>query len=1600
MTRCKYITLFVVLSFAFSIVEGQLKADFKAIPTEGCAPLFVEFQDSSLGNPIRWIWDLGNNTTAEVKDPTTTYFSTGIYTIKLKIFNAGGDSAEIIKNQYINVTTTPNVDFSASAIQGCAPLNVLFKDLSDAKNGKIIKWEWDFGDGKIGEGKEPNHLYESGGEYNVTLKVTNNNGCISFQTKKSFIKINPTIKANFSSDFTELCTAPATISFYADVDNGENFDYKWYFGDFKTGSGKNTVNTYNSRGKYNVALIVTNESGCTDTVRKVDYIILGKINASFSAPSSSCSNTAINFQNTTKPLTQSVFWDFGDGTNSGLNNPSKKFQKAGVYNVKMVVRTEDCIDSVINPITIKEGLSLDFDASPAIACKAPLSVNFNNLSPGENTYLWDFGDKAVANSKNASHTYTKVGNYTVTLTAKNNSGCADTLKKDVIQIGLPVVNLNLPVGGCTPLTHQFSANFTPAFKINNYKWNFGDGNTSNSSTPSHQYTKTGSYNVSLIYTTFDGCVDSVKVENAVKVGTPPTVNFKATPLNACAKVPIFFFDLSTNIGDSTSWNWDFGDGGTSIIKNPEYIYQDTGRFDIKLVVRNNGCADSIIFKKYIHIDPPIAAFIYKQNCGVSGNIQFTNKSIGADTWSWDFGDGSTSLDKSPLHIYSKKGEYTVKLTVTNKKSGCSFTKTATISVIEESPDFISNVKEACKNIPVNFSVINVNPVNIRTYIWDFGDGGTKDERDTTTSYKYNVPGTFDVTLTIRDKNNCSTSITKKVFVEIVGPTPEFRAPSPIICKNEVVSFVDSSYTFGSGKIVNWEWNFGDGTPTQNLETGPFIHTYIDTGYYSISLKVTDERGCVDSILKEKEVRVPYVNADFSSDSLSCTYQRINFKNLSVGQGLTYLWNFGDSLTDTKAQLSHNYTMEGIYSVGLLIKDANGCKDSITRENLVTIADPLAELTVNNGFSTCPPLIVQFGNTSQKYLTYEWNFGDNTKSAILNPSHFYGDVGTFKAILTVRGGKGCVDTASSEIEVKGPTGSFTYDILKGCVPLQVNFKAKTKYSDSLRWDFNDGNSSSIKNGIVSHIYEVTGFFEPKLILRDEEGCVVPLRGLDTIKVYGVKAAFSYDTNRICDSQSLQFYSQSSSNDQIEKYHWTFGDNSFSDVKNPIQTYQNPGIYNTILSVTTREGCKDTTKLSSIITVKKTPEIGIRGNSEACVFSDIQFTGLVLKSDQEAISWKWDFGNGQVWDKQNPPNQSYNTAGSYSVKVIANSANGCSDTASHLINLFPLPVINISGEKVICLNNATTLLASGASQYSWIPSPSLSCLDCASPVASPEYSTQYIVIGLSNKGCRSVDSLTVEVKRPFKISVSEKDTVCIGQTVQLSVKGADKYKWSPNSAINDAASANPVVSPARSTTYMVIGQDSKNCFADTGYIPVEVYNYPKVNAGEDKTINVGSTITLTPKISSDVTNIIWTPKIGILDVDEKGAVTMMPKQTTTYNIAVKNAGGCLSLDKVTVFVLCNNANVFVPNTFSPNGDGVNDVFFPHGTGVFKIKNLRIFNRWGQVVFDRSNFMANDMTAGWDGSFRNQKLNSDVFVYTLSVICENNDVLTFKGDVTLIR
>jgi gliding motility-associated-like protein len=261
--------------------------------------------------------------------------------------------------------------------------------------------------------------------------------------------------------------------------------------------------------------------------------------------------------------------------------------------------------------------------------------------------------------------------------------------------------------------------------------------------------------------------------------------------------------------------------------------------------------------------------------------------------------------------------------------------------------------------------------------------------------------------------------------------------------------------------------------------------------------------------------------------------------------------------------------------------------------------------------------------------------------------------------------------------------------------------------------------------------------------------------------------------------------------------------------------------------------------------------------------------------------------------------------------------------------------------------------------------------------------------------------VQVKQPFNIKVNPGDTICVGETRTLKASGAELYLWTPALGLNNANIANPTTRPDSTVSYQVIGRDDHNCFKDTGYVKMKVYPIPSVEIlnGNSLAMQVGSAIKLETKSSSDVTKWKWYPT-QTLSCSTCVETLALPKENITYSVIASNDGNCKAKDEITIQLLCNNSNIYIPNTFSPNDDGMNDSFYPRGTGIFSIKSFKIFNRWGQALFEKDNIAPNNALQGWDGSFQGKKMMPDVYVYVLQVVCDNNVVFPIKGNISLIR
>jgi gliding motility-associated-like protein len=205
-------------------------------------------------------------------------------------------------------------------------------------------------------------------------------------------------------------------------------------------------------------------------------------------------------------------------------------------------------------------------------------------------------------------------------------------------------------------------------------------------------------------------------------------------------------------------------------------------------------------------------------------------------------------------------------------------------------------------------------------------------------------------------------------------------------------------------------------------------------------------------------------------------------------------------------------------------------------------------------------------------------------------------------------------------------------------------------------------------------------------------------------------------------------------------------------------------------------------------------------------------------------------------------------------------------------------------------------------------------------------------------------------------------------------------------------------AGNLTIDLIVTNSSGC-ADSSAKNLIVHPNPVINLPAGLTKVVGVPVTLPGTYSNNVISYLWTPS-STLSCSDCPEPIATPKFTTTYSVVVLDSNGCKNTATITVFVTCKGADIFVPNTFSPNGDGANDIFYVRGKGLDRVKSLRIFNRWGQVVFEQKDFPVNNALYGWNGKYRNAKPVPDVYVYQIEIFCENSEVVRFEGNVALIQ
>ncbi|MBX9784788.1 MAG: PKD domain-containing protein [Chitinophagaceae bacterium] len=1584
----KLILSCIYLFISFSAFAQLPVPAFTANTVSGCAPLQVDFTDQSTG-ATSWQWDLGNGSTSNQQNPSTIYSNPGTYTVTLTVTNASG-SQTLTKTNYITINAQPVPDFTANQTAGCFPLRVQFFDATSPGTGSVVSWNWSFGNGVTSADQNPFYTYTVSGAYFVSLTVTNSAGCTKTIVKPAFITVSDGVKADFNVSPPLNCKPPETLNFQNLSTGPPTLSYQWNFGDGNTSTSPAPSHNYLTAGPFTVTLITSSTLGCIDTIVKTNVAQLNNIQTQINAPATACINELINFQNQSTPVPVSSVWTFGDATGSTQINPSKAYSATGTYNIKLINQYGSCADSATATITINPRPTARFTSTDSVSCKAPHTVNFQDQSVNAISWDWDFGDGGTSTIQSPSHIYNTLGNYTVRLIVRNSFGCTDTMIKTAfVKIEKPVFNpLIQPAEGCRLLNVQFTANTTAVDSIASWFWDFGNG-TSAIRNPSNIF-DSGSYNIKLKVVTVQGCIDSVVINNGVKVGTKPSAQFNAVPLTVCAFSPVQFSDLST--GKPDEWIWDFGDMNSSAAQNPTHIYQDTGIFTIRLIALNNKCRDTLTKTAYIKVLPPISKFKYAVNCAVSKRqVQFTDQSTVATSWLWNFGDGNTSTLQNPVHSYTALGTYTVTLTAFN--GSCSHVSTQVITLVDAVPNFNASKTTACRKYEtISFTNNSSNAASIVSYAWTFGDGGTSTLPNP--DYTYNNSGTYTVTLTVTDINGCSNTFTRNNYIRINGPVAGFTVLNLQNCINTNINFTSTIIPDGINPVALVSWNMGDGNSFSSL-SNPFVYKYITGGSYAVTQTVRDRSGCQD-VFTVQPIEILNPKAKFTVDTPSCPGAILNFNNQTTGAtgGAAFRWILSDGFTSPAVSISHAFTTVANYTAKLIVTEPIGCKDSVIQT--IRIDRPKASFIVNDSISICQPFEAKFTGTSYFTNSSNWRFGDGNISTAASPNNFYIVPGQYRVKLTVTSPGGCVDSAFKTMKLGRDTGTLNYSPLTGCAPLSVNLQTRTDVPLNYTWDLGDGTIVTTTDSNRTHIYPA-GFYVPKVIIRDRLGCFGIIEPADTVKAFGSNPDFGADKFVLCDSGFVQFSDSTTTRDVITSFLWNFGDGNTSSAINPLHKFKNPGLYTVTLTINTITGCTNRKIKTAYVKVVPTPKPAIIGAVSSCVPASFQLKGNWLNPDTSVVNWQWDI-DGQVFNVQNPPPIIRNAADTVFAKLILTNSSGCKDSVNNIAIARPLPLVNAGNDTTICLGTFATLNPSGAPSYTWSPSIYLNCVNCPNPQASVADNIQYTVTGTSAFGCTNKDSVTVKVKKPFRITASKGDTLCVGDKYPMFANGAENYTWSPPVGLTSTTTATTIASPTTTTIYKVVGYDDLNCFRDSLFVPVVVYNYPVIT-GRDTSMSSGDTIRLNTAFSNDVLKITWLTSYNI-SCSNCSNPLVWPLKTTGYRVRAVNQGGCETAKTITVTVNCGKENVFIPNAFTPDGNNINDRFTILGKGLQSVLFMRIYNRWGNLVFEKIYFDPNNPSLGWNGKINGTDAPPGVYSYSAQVICGDGGIIPLQGTVMLIR
>lgn len=1165
-----------------------------------------------------------------------------------------------------------------------------------------------------------------------------------------------------------------------------------------------------------------------------------------------------------------------------------------------------------------------------------------------------------------------------------------------ICIGEPIVFYDLSDNGGDPGAYSWN-------------WNFGTNATpatfNGQTPPTVTYSTAGTKTITLTYTTTGGGCTDVR-QRDIEVIAQPTVSFTSNSPQCIGQQFNFIYTGSASL----TYMWDFGIGASpssSTIQNPQGItYLTSGTKTVTLTIDNGICTQTANQTVTASATPVVDFTSTAPKCtGETVDFLNTGTSSGV-TYLWNLGSGAvptTSTSQNPSGVvYSTSGSKLITLSTTNSTTGCAVTTTKTININQTPTATFATSAPVCINTAVNFTNTGSIGVGI-TYNWDFGSDAfpASSTAQSPTGILYTVSGNKTVSLTVINAVGCSALGTQNIIIDTT-PTVEFTSTAPK-CTGETVDFSNTGTTVG----VTYLWNFGVGaSPGTSTSQNPTGIIYSVAGIKTITLTATNSTtGCAVTTTHTINIKQT-PNISFTSNTPVCIGSSVNFTNSSsTGVGITYNWDFGAGSIPANSTAQNpsgiKFNTSGSKTITLTVVNEFGCSASASA-NITIKTTPIASFTTTA--PKCMGDTVDFNNTGTiTGVNYSWFLGDGSipnTSISENPTGvIYLNSGIKDITLTLTDTtSGCSSTFTQPITIfSKPVVLFTSNA-PVCVNDSVNFINNSTSGTGIfySWDFGIGalpaNSTVLFPNAIA--YSTSGNKTVSLMVSNESGCNSVLEQTIVIKTTPVT---SYTTTAPrCTGIGVD-YTNTGTNYGVT-YNWDFGSGSnplISNIENPLGViYSTDGLKTVSLTLTdTISQCFAT--ISQVININQTPTVSFSSTAPQCVNSGVNF--INTGSSGENWTYTWDFGTNALpstASTENPLGIVYESGGNKTVTFTITDGI-CMHIDTNIIFINSLPVADAGKDTTICADRNVQIGSNSINGYSytWFPSSTLNNAMISNPVSSPiAIITDYTVtVRDLTTNCVNSDSIAVTMLLPLISNAGIDVEICRNEQIQIGaalIEG-QTYNWFPITGINSTIISDPIASPDSTTTY-TLSVSGSGCDIVTDKVTVIVHQLPNTNAGLDDTITTGAQIQL---VATGGVQYEWTP---VSSLNNGGIYNPIadPIQTTTYTVTVTDVYGCKNTDAVMITVL--EPSLWLPNAFTPDGDGYNDVYFVRGRGLTDFEFL-IFNRWGEQIFYTKN-----IEQGWDGKRQvtQEELPAGAYIYFVKGKKTNEEPVELKGLVNLIR